>query len=592
MHLMCHDVDGTAVALSHCMKSMTKAARHAVSVCVIVSLAACGDNTGVQPRIPSQLRTETSTLTGTPGYPVPEPVTVRLVDRNGMGVPGFTVDFAVVSGGGTPTPSSATTDSAGYARVQWVLGSAVGEQELRASVRDMAISPVAVKAQAVFGAESNLALVSLSDLGTAVGACQVTEEIVVRALDSGGAPVANAPVDFTASADGHADPAVVMTDATGTAKSWWTPGTTGGVQTVSAKLRSPNAPAVSARATVLPRAVNGFAAIGNSLLGPNCKPYIIRGVARPSLEWEPFGSPHFDQVATEFAQMKSWGANTVRIPVNQTYWIEGSKWFTPGYRDFVIGTVAKARAAGLNVIFDLHIGDRGESNFDPNMGMPQMPDVNHSLPFWKDVARLYKDDGGVIFEMYNEPHDITPAVWRNGGFIPAGPNYDGGPMATAYQAIGMQQLYDAIRAEGAQNLVIAGGTHWGYFLDGISANPLTGYNIAYSSHPYNYPDKQPNVWERDFGFMAARFPLIVTEFGSYDCNASGYYDQFLNYAEQKKISWIAWAWWTPPDVSATYSAADREHEICQFPSLIRDWNGTPSATGALIKARLSSAAPQ
>jgi hypothetical protein len=156
----------------------------------------------------------------------------------------------------------------------------------------------------------------------------------------------------------------------------------------------------------------------------------------------------------------------------------------------------------------------------------------------------------------------------------------------------MQQLYDAVRAQGAQNLVIIGGTHWGYYLNTVQNNLVTGYNIAYSAHPYDYDDKQPNVWDEDFGFMAAKAPVIITEFGGYDCNADGYYTKFLDYAKQKKLSWIAWAWWTPPDVSSTYTAAQRSAEVCNFPSLILDWNGTPSTTGSLIKSHLLSAAAE
>jgi hypothetical protein len=573
------------------MRSIRSRIRFTLRAALALSIAAvmaCSDNTGPQPRIPTELRTETSTYTGTPGFPIADPVTVRLVDRNGNGVPGFTIDFAVVSGAGSATPSSAVTDAQGYASAQWVLGEVEGEQELRATVHDMSIGGVAIRADAKFGTEASLVAVSSLDLGTVIGACRVVQDVTVKAVDKTGAPVANVFVDFTADAGGVMNPAIATTDASGVAMSSWTPGTGGGVQNVTASLRSPGSTDVTSHATVLPRAKNGFAAVGNSLIGPDCAPYVVRGVARPSLEWEPFGSPHFDQVASEFMQMKSWGANTVRIPVNQTYWVQSSAHYVPGYREFVIATVAQARAAGLNVIFDLHIGDRGQQNFDPAQGMPQMPDVNHSLPFWKDVARQFKDDGGVIFEMYNEPHDVPSDVWLNGGTIAAGPNYAGGPVGEAYQAVGMQQLYDAIRAEGAENLVIAGGTHWGYYLSTINNYRISGYNIAYSAHPYDYDDKQPNVWEADWGFMASQVPVIVTEFGAYDCNADGYYTKFLDYAQQKNIGWIAWAWWTPPDVSSTYSAAEREHEICQFPSLIRDWNGTPSTTGALIKARLQA----
>jgi aryl-phospho-beta-D-glucosidase BglC (GH1 family) len=572
---------------------MNKGLHAWIAAGMIFGAVACSDNTGPQPRIPAQLQNVAGdALRGTPGFPIPDPVTVRLVDRNGAGVPGYTIDFEVLSGGGTATPATVQTDSAGYASAEWTLGADAGTQQLQATVRDMSLGAVVLTADAEFGRESKLEALTASDLGTAVGECRVAEPIRVRVLDSDGVPVANAPVDFVASGGGRMDPEVATSNEDGVAVSAWTPAADGGTQNVTANLHVPGSQSVSIHANVLPRAANGFAAIGNSLLGPDCAPYIIRGIARPSLEWEPFGDPHFDEVTTDFANIKAWGANTVRIPVNQTYWVPSSAHFVEGYREFVLQTVAQARAAGLNVIFDLHIGDRGETNFDPSTDMPQMPDVNHSLPFWRDVARTFRNDGGVIFELYNEPHDISIDLWRNGGTVPAGPTYAGGPTADAYEAVGMQQLYDAVRAEGAENLVIIGGLHWGYYLDEVATHLIDGYNIAYSAHPYDWPDKQPAVWEEDWGFLAATKPIVVTEFGAYDCDRTSFYTAFLDYAEQKEISWIAWAWWTPPDVSATYSAEERQKEVCLFPSLISDWNATPSASGAIVKQRLLQAAAQ
>ena len=43
-----------------------------------------------------------------------------------------------------------------------------------------------------------------------------------------------------------------------------------------------------------------------------------------------------------------------------------------------------------------------------------MADQN-SVTFWAEVANKYKGDGRVIFELYNEPRDVTWEVWQNGG---------------------------------------------------------------------------------------------------------------------------------------------------------------------------------
>ncbi|HET6762544.1 MAG TPA: Ig-like domain-containing protein, partial [Longimicrobiaceae bacterium] len=56
------------------------------------------------------------------GAPLPDSLAVKLADRYGNAVAGQTVTFAVVSGGGSVSPASRSTDSAGVARAQWTLG--------------------------------------------------------------------------------------------------------------------------------------------------------------------------------------------------------------------------------------------------------------------------------------------------------------------------------------------------------------------------------------------------------------------------------------------------------------------------------------
>jgi hypothetical protein len=115
-----------------------------------------------------------------------------------------------------------------------------------------------------------------------------------------------------------------------------------------------------------------------------------------------------------------------------------------------------------------------------------MPDAN-SVTFWSEVAARYRDDGRVMFELYNEPHDVSWSVWKSGGAASDG-----------FQAVGMQQLHDTVRATGAQNLVIIGGLDWAYDLSGVPANRIDGYNIAYATHPYNKPGRRPYDWDRSW----------------------------------------------------------------------------------------------
>jgi endoglucanase len=292
---------------------------------------------------------------------------------------------------------------------------------------------------------------------------------------------------------------------------------------------------------------------------------------------------HKSTSSADFERMRSWGSNVVRLPMYQRYWLrdvtlEGITYGRQAYRDLIAATVQRANAAGLTVLVDLHASDRGDPDFPDDVAdIQQMADVNHSVPFSREVARQFRGNGRVIFQLYNEPNQIDWELWRNGGLVPEGETFPPQSSGVAFQAAGMQALYDAVRGEGAENLVIVNGVHWGYDLS-LPEYALDGHNIVYATHPYDYPDKQANDWDRAFGFLAATHPVMIAEFVDYVCNRNGYYTQVLDYADRLNLSWIAWAWWAPP--------ADRPDLICGFPTLIEDWSGTPSPTGAVVRERL------
>jgi endoglucanase len=305
-----------------------------------------------------------------------------------------------------------------------------------------------------------------------------------------------------------------------------------------------------------PTAPDGYYVDGNTVYDADDQPHRFLGVARPSLEWSSSGESLSGQ---DYQHMADWGANTVRIALNQGFWLDGSSVHDAAYPSIIDQQIGWAHDAGLDVILDLHWSDRGDFATTPDQ--QRMADAN-SIAFWTALADRYQSDGHILFELYNEPHDISWAVWRNGG--------DSGE---GWNAVGMQQLYDAVRATGAENLVIAGGLDFAYDLTGLPGDgEIDGYNIMYASHPYDYDNKQPSAWPTDWGFVADSHPVIVTEFGSFDCDAS-YTSALLDYADQHQLSWTAWAWFPGG---------------CDFPSLIEDWNATPTATGTLVRDALMS----
>jgi hypothetical protein len=325
-------------------------------------------------------------------------------------------------------------------------------------------------------------------------------------------------------------------------------------------------------------APNGYYVVGPTIYDSNNQPHLFHGVDRPSLEWDPEGEGETGEgiPASDFAAMKTWGANVVRISLNQDFWIQGAALYSSSYAPIVGQAISQAEAAGLDVILDLHWSDQGNlavtakgtaEDTAGNSDQQQMADAN-SVTFWTQVATAYKGDGHVMFELYNEPNNVTPPVWLNGGT----------PMNGSFTAVGMQQLYNAVRmTAGADNIVLIGGLNWAYDLSEVvnGTSVVQGFNIVYVTHPYSQngtPDQQPD-WGAYFGNLASISPVMATEFGDNTCDPT-YESSIISYFDANKISWSGFAWW-----STTSSP-------CTFPTLLSSWPSTASATGQVVMTAL------
>jgi hypothetical protein len=315
-----------------------------------------------------------------------------------------------------------------------------------------------------------------------------------------------------------------------------------------------------AAAPTHPTAPGGYYVNGNTICTADGRPHLFHGVDRPSLEWSSGGE---NLSLGDFQRMASWNANVVRIALNQDFWIAESPLFDPNYPGMVDSAVAWAEAEGMDVILNLHSSDRGVlgSCTDFSHCEQQMPDAN-SITFWSDVAARYRNDGRVMFNLYNAPHDVSWNVWKYGGTVSGG-----------YYAVGMEMLYGLVRSTGAENLVVLGGLDWSFDLSGIPANRIDGYNIVYATHTSNTAGRGSDRWDASWGFLTKTDPVIVTDFGGLDDTtcATDYSAEVIRYAEAHAASWTVWAWYPGG---------------CTYRALIDDWSATPSPMGTIVKAAL------
>ena len=123
-----------------------------------------------------------------------------------------------------------------------------------------------------------------------------------------------------------------------------------------------------------------------------------------------------------------------------------------------------------------------------------------SIAFFEDMARTYGAKNNVIYEIYNEPLQVS---WS--GTIK--------PYATA--------VIKAIRAIDPDNLIVVGTPTWSQDVDVAANDPITGYaNIAYTLHFYAGTHGQ---FLRDKAQTALNkgIPLFVTEWGSVNADGGG-----------------------------------------------------------------------
>jgi aryl-phospho-beta-D-glucosidase BglC (GH1 family) len=330
----------------------------------------------------------------------------------------------------------------------------------------------------------------------------------------------------------------------------------------------------------------GLKVAGTQILNSRNEPVRLQGVNAASLEWTSDGDGHILQ--TVEVAMRDWHVNIIRLPLSQDRWFgqapeqaaaarpDGGK----AYRDLVKQVVDACASQGCYIILDLHWSDCNA--WGQNIGQHSMPDL-YSLTFWKDCAAAYANNSAVIFDLYNEPHDVSWDVWLNGGNITDKPN-GRGQVAQNYQCVGMQAVLDTIRATGAKNVVIAGGLDWAYDLSGILAGRQLadpqGNGVIYANHCYDNKGDSVYTWLAKMNRATAKLPVMVSEFGG----AS---------APSKRVpadNWLLHVMQAIADHQWSYTAWDLHPSA--GPTLIADWNYTPTPNyGVYVKELLAGTLP-
>lgn len=339
---------------------------------------------------------------------------------------------------------------------------------------------------------------------------------------------------------------------------------------------------------------------GNKFVNERDEVIQLRGVSLMGMEFVAVGGwspqdPFPTLVETTWAALHDWKINTIRIPLNEASFLGmecvpsfvGPAFKKPGkvtdpdpghnYKQRLQEVVDRATQEGLYVVLDLHVtapndplnsinGVTAQCGFEPN----PLPDADHSIEFWKQVASLYKSYPNVIFELFNNPY-VDQWTSFSGTKTDAWVALRDGVMMNSYlpllpsakkhlwRSAGVQQLVNAVRATGATNVILHGSLSrsadlelWQEHKAVDPINQMAASWHAFPGRDAKWGDKcylYPSPWcdDRSYRFaariIAANYPVIVTEFG--DRNAPGtkgapFASALLPQLDKMGISYLAW----------------------------------------------------
>ena len=307
---------------------------------------------------------------------------------------------------------------------------------------------------------------------------------------------------------------------------------------------------------------------GNNVVDASGRPIRLLGVNRDGTEyacaqgWGIFDGPDTD---TSVATMASWHINAVRVPLNEACWLglPGVKPSLSGtaYQQAVQAYVSVLHRHRLAVVLDLHVATPFATTTVDNL---PIADAAHSPAFWKSVAAAFKADRSVVFDLFNEPHNIEWPCWRDGC------------LTGGYQGAGMQSLVDAVRSTGATQPLMLGGL--GYAGDLSSwlqyAPKDPDHQLVASFHTYGDYPCDASCLDTVAG-VAAAVPVVSGEIGDKDCTHQ-YIDSYMAWADAHHVSYLAWTW-----------NSGNGWDCKAGPTLINGYDGAPTGYGVGYREHLA-----
>ncbi|KAA3615846.1 MAG: glycoside hydrolase family 5 protein [Calditrichaeota bacterium] len=248
---------------------------------------------------------------------------------------------------------------------------------------------------------------------------------------------------------------------------------------------------------------------GNSIVDKNGKTVSLHGM---SLFWSQIKGKYYNYDCIKWLR-DDWNCTVVRaaMGIEEADSLDG--YLVHKEREFnkVVTVVDAAIDLGIYVIVDWHDHHAHENK-------------DEAIEFFQKIAEKYGDKPNIIYEIYNEPMQIS---WAD--------------EVKPYS----EELIKAIREIDPDNLIIVGTTTWSQDVDIAAMDPLPFSNIVYSLHFYASSHKQ-NLRNKAKIALENGKALFVSEFGICEYTGSGIIDSvevaaWFDFMDKNNISWCNWA---------------------------------------------------
>ncbi len=231
---------------------------------------------------------------------------------------------------------------------------------------------------------------------------------------------------------------------------------------------------------------------------------VLRGM---SFGWHNWW-PRFYNAGAVKTLYQDWGASIVRAAMGVEP--EGAYLDKPEFAKQKIEAVVNAAIEeGIYVIIDWHCHHIR---------------LNESIAFFKEMATKYGKYPNILYEIYNEPE------------------YDSWALVKAYSVA----VISAIRAIDKNNIILVGSPHWDQDVDIAADSPISGYNnLMYTLHYYAGTHKQDLRNKAEYALKRG-LPVFISESAGMEASGDGpiakeSWQQWIDWSEKNKISWITWS---------------------------------------------------